>query len=423
MRIRNNVAWILAGNVIYMGCQWAVLIAIVKLGDPDMTGQFSFAFAVCAPICLLSQLRLRAASATDVSGAFKSSEYIWLRLCSTVLAVLATGIVCFVSGFPHSLSVLVMIVALAKAIESGSDLLYGFRQRHEQMRPIAVSMSLRGLFSASGFALLLCLTRHLVPALLAFCFGWLIVLVFYDLPRQQGLHTIFSASAFHASRLLELGRSTFPLGLSAMLMSLAMNIPRYFLEHSHGNAELGMFSAVSYLTLAGAVVVNSIAEGTVARFAVLIASGDRIAARKLLFRLVAATLLVSLAGIGGASLVGNRIIATIYRADYSRSPYLLVLLMVGAAFSNLALVYNYLLLAMGEFKKHLMSLVLLSIFMTASCAVLIPRFGALGAGISLLIAFSLQLGWCAPITYRLLPRRLSREGVRALEQAGLIQLT
>jgi len=53
---------------------------------------------------------------------------------------------------------------VAKALESGSDLFYGFLQNAERMRPIALSLMLRGLLSFAGFLTVLVLTGNLLWA-------------------------------------------------------------------------------------------------------------------------------------------------------------------------------------------------------------------------------------------------------------------
>src|SRR5882724_7420945 len=87
LRIRENMAWTLFGNAIYMGCQWGVLVTVVKLGTPEMVGQLSLGYAICAPIFLLAQLRLRAASATDARYEYGSADYLALRVVCTLGAL------------------------------------------------------------------------------------------------------------------------------------------------------------------------------------------------------------------------------------------------------------------------------------------------------------------------------------------------
>lgn len=397
-RLRHSMLWMLAGNILYMGCQWGVLVATVKLGAPAMVGRFSFAFAVCAPIFLFAQLRLRAASATDARLDFAPQDYLALRVLGILAAALAVALLCWLGRFDVATAKIIAIVAVAKAVESGSDVLYGISQHGEHMRVVAISMILRGVLSLAAFTLLLWHTHRLLPALLGFCLGWSLVFLFYDLPqafrflRSNGLRNR-SVLHFQWPVLKRLTAVTLPLGLAAMLMSFAMNMPRYFVEHFRGSSELGIFSALSYLTLTGAVVVNSITEAAMPRFAQYMAARQRTQAANLLWRLLAITAFFSGAGIAVAACFSHPLLLVVYKAEYAGSTRLLVLLMIGAGLANLAAVCNYLLLAGRQMLAHLVSLVALTVLMAAACVYCVPRWGATGAAIASLLAFTVQLAW------------------------------
>src|SRR5580700_4270976 len=86
--IRANFAWTLAGYAVYAGCQWGMLVALAKLGTPAMVGQFALGLAATAPLLMFANLQLRTVLATDTRGEYAFSDYLGLRLSSTLLALL-----------------------------------------------------------------------------------------------------------------------------------------------------------------------------------------------------------------------------------------------------------------------------------------------------------------------------------------------
>ena len=61
LSLRANFVWILGGNFAYGACQWLMLVAIAKMGTPEMVGRFALAFAVTAPMFLFANMnRIRA---------------------------------------------------------------------------------------------------------------------------------------------------------------------------------------------------------------------------------------------------------------------------------------------------------------------------------------------------------------------------
>ena len=96
LTLRVNFLWTLAGNVIYAACQWGILVALAKLGTPQMVGEFALALAVTAPILIGAGLSLRSVQATDALGEYEFRDYFSLRLLTSAAAVLAVaGVVCF----------------------------------------------------------------------------------------------------------------------------------------------------------------------------------------------------------------------------------------------------------------------------------------------------------------------------------------
>ena len=143
----------MAGNLIYAACQWMALIAIARLGTPEMVGEFAFALAVTSPIIIFFNLNMRAFQATDIKGEYLFIDYLFARLTQTVLALLTIFIVVTVSGYASSIVLIVAGVSLYKAIESISDIYYGRMQKREKMSRIGRSIALRGmLYLASLYA-------------------------------------------------------------------------------------------------------------------------------------------------------------------------------------------------------------------------------------------------------------------------------
>src|ERR1043165_9211480 len=77
--LRANFLWSLTGTIIYAGCQWGMLVALAKLGDAEMVGQFALALAVTAPVLMFTNLQLRSVQATDARKDYAFGDYLALR--------------------------------------------------------------------------------------------------------------------------------------------------------------------------------------------------------------------------------------------------------------------------------------------------------------------------------------------------------
>ena len=399
--LSRDLLWMVAGNAFYIACQWGVLVATVKCGTPEMVGQLSLGFAICAPIFLFCQLRLRTASATDAANEYEAPDYLALRLLCTSIALLGVLLICIPGHFAMQTTLIILGVAVAKTIESGSDLFYGFLQNAEHIRPIAFSLIMRGILSFGGFFAALFLTRNLLWALSAFCAGWGLVLVVIDFPVAAQLVQRTEGKRMHLrwrwKVLGQLAWLSLPLGMSAMLMSLAVNMPRYFVERFGGATELGLFSALAYLTIASGLVVNSLAEVTIPRFAKLFTLSRRAEASRLMLLCIGVTILISAACIAVAALLSRPLVTLVYQAQYATSGGLLAWLMVAAAVANIGSIFSYILVAARKFNLHLVCLIALTVSTAIASQLLVPRWHTRGAAFASIVGFSVQAliaAWC-----------------------------
>src|SRR5262249_4902303 len=166
---RTNLAWTLLGNTAYAASQWAILILLAKLSTPEMVGQFALGLAITAPVFMLTNLQLRAVQATDARHEFPFGDYLVLRLITTVLAWLAVAGVVLIGGSRGETALVILAFALAKGIESLSDIIYGLLQQHERMDRIALSLMLKGLLTLGVLAAAITLTGRTLWATLGLC--------------------------------------------------------------------------------------------------------------------------------------------------------------------------------------------------------------------------------------------------------------
>ncbi len=150
--LRWNFSWTFVGNIIYSACQWAMLVVLAKIGNPEMVGQYGLAMAVATPILALSSLQLRAVLTTDVKEKVPFGEYLGFRLTTTVISLLIIGTIPFVMHYRSDSTLVVLIIGLGQAIETLADLYWGRMQFYDHMDRIAKSMIARGVLGL-GWAL------------------------------------------------------------------------------------------------------------------------------------------------------------------------------------------------------------------------------------------------------------------------------
>lgn len=410
-RLRHSFAWTFAGNVVYAGSQWGLVVVLARLATPGALGTFALALAVTAPVFLLFGLHLRAGQATDAARGFAFADYLGVRLAGMAAALAVVALVAVASGYGAEAAVAVVAVGATKAIEGLSDVHYGALQAHERMRPIAISLMARGVLSLAAFAGALAMGAGLVAAVAALGVAWILVLLAYDVPVTAGV-----LRATGEPRRPRLGRAgarvvttCLPLGLVMMMVSLRLNVPRYFIEHWGGAAELGVFAALASLLVAGGLIVTALGQAATPRLAALYHAGSLDSFRGLVGRLLLVALALGGAGVLAATVAGEPLLRLLFGPRYAGRAGVLVLLMAVGLAAHASSVLGFALTAARRFSVQLP----VYAATTLSCAVgslwLVPRHGLAGAALAWGASMMLEVVAIGALLASALRRRAERE--------------
>lgn len=399
LSLRTNISWTFAGNLVYVSCQWGMLMILAKLGTPEIVGRFALGLAIAGPVMIFANLSLRQAQATDVWRGYVFGEYLTLRLLTTVVALLIISILAFV-GYQLELALVILAVGLAKSFEAISDVFYGLLQQRERMDRIARSMIMKGVISLISLGSIFYLTESVFWAAMGLTVAWAAILLGYDV-RSGVLMLTQSGSGtgntgelrlrWNVQKISKLAWTVLPLGIAAGLVSFNVNIPRYMLEHYMSTREVGIFAAIAYIIIAGNVVVDALGQSSVPRLASYYADGNGQAFRSLMSKLVLLGTLLAGAGVLVSILGGSWILRLLYTPEYARYSSVLVWMMVAAGFGYVSSLLRFGVTAARYFRSQVPLLVGVTGVTAIGCAVFIPGYGVLGAALGVCIGMAFQL--------------------------------
>jgi O-antigen/teichoic acid export membrane protein len=414
--LRWNFSWTFVGNVIYSGCQWAMLVVLAKVGNPEMVGQYGLAMAVATPVLALSTLQLRAVLTTDVRKRIHFGEYLGFRLLTTLLSLVVIGGIALVMRYPGLLggvfagrthysrdsTWVILIVGIAQALEIVSDLYYARMQFYEHMDRIAKSMIVRGALGLGAMGAGIYLTHSVIWGALGLTLARALVTLTYDIRKRTHVQPHHAGDAqqsrevqeaaeeslrprWNASVQMELLRTSITLGVIAMLVSLLPNIPRYFIAGSQGERALGIFTATAFLVSSGSLIINSLGQSAFVRLAKHYAAGDVREFNSLLLKLVGIAAVLGLGGIGVAVLFGRLLLTLLYRPEYAEHTDVLIAMMVGGAVTYVAGLMASAVTAARCFARQIPLLVTAVASAAIASKVLVPTHGLLGAAFAVII--------------------------------------
>lgn len=399
--LRVNVAWALAGNIIYSFCQLVILVVLAKLGTQEMVGQFALALAIASPVMICAGLSsLRIVQATDAKSEHHFHDYLTLRLFTTLAGLAVIAALLFFATYSSHTKAIILAIGVAKSFENLGDAFGGLLQQHERIDLLALSGIIRGVVSVGAISLGLYFTGSLVLGVCLLAAGWAFSLVFWDM--RVGAMILGATESIHGTRagvwqlhwnrraLVRLAVLALPVVIAATLVSLTTNIPRYFIERHLGIALLGIFAAMAYPMAAGTTLINAIGQSAMPRLARHYANGEYRTLSSLLVRLAGIAAALGAAGVILICIAGRPLLRLLYRPEYAEHSDVFLWLGIGTAIFLVSGLLGYGMNAVRYFRAQMMVAMGVAVVCAIACAVLIPRYQLLGAAIAVAIASAFQ---------------------------------
>jgi O-antigen/teichoic acid export membrane protein len=409
LSLRLNFAWAFFGNAAFAACQWGMIVALAKFGNSFMVGQFSLGLAIVTPVLMAANLDLRAVQATDAHRQYRFSAYLRLRIRLTLAALAAIGAIAWFGRYHRGTAAVILAVALAKGVETLSDIHYGLFQLNDRLDQTGRSMILRGVLSVAAMSCAIYLIHSVFWACIWVALAWAAALLLFDVRRGRLLVASTEVprapergSALGLARLLSIA---WPLGMVTTLAAINLNMPRYFVHAQMGERQLGIFSAMAYATVALTLVGDSLANSAIPRLSRLYAGGELAAYRTLIFRLLAIGCVIGLSALAIARGCGAWLLRMIYNADYAAHAQVFALLVAAAALHFAASMLTAGITSARCFRIQVPLYLLVAGATAWGCARWSPSLGLTGAALGVVCGGAVRLLLAgAVLSYLLLPK-------------------
>ncbi len=398
--LRRNFIWILIGNLFFSGCQWSLLSLFAKTTNPETVGKFALAQAIVLPLMMIGNFNVGVMLVTDTNRTYRFAHYRFARVSLLAITFILIAAITQLSRFDIEMTIVTLLVGLTQAADCYSELYYSLLQRAEMMSRIALSLIFRGVVSLAAAVIVLIETRSLVYAVAALAAGRLTILIIYDLNMRHStdestLTGLAPRLSVECSRLLApalaIVRTALPLAVVSFLSSLMINMPRYFIERYCGHRDLGVFAAMWSLLTAGNMVAIAVGQALFPRLAKLYAMGDLAAYKRLVWRSAQIAITLGLIGTTTAALIGRQVLLLVYRPEYAARHQLFTLLMAGGALIYVVTLLGYSATSAKSFKSQAVLMTVVVAATAISCFLFIPKFGLLGAVLSVSIGGLTQI--------------------------------
>ncbi|WP_044557182.1 MATE family efflux transporter [Halobacteriovorax marinus] len=382
-KVSTNFLWSLFGRVLYAISQWCLVVIILKLGSIKILGLFGIVMGISSPIFAFANLNIRSLLATDFKKNNSLEDYYKTRLLTSIFGILL--LIILTIFYDTSLMELMFVAAIVKLFDAISDLNQGVFQKVERLDKSAYSLIIATVLSVSISSLSLYYFKSLLLFLLSLALVKLIVIVVeFFMMSELGINISFKEvlrQPFLECRQKKIILSSVPLGITACLVSLNSNIPRYLIDKFLGASHLGVYVGIGYFLVGAAVITVAVKQAVISRLAELWHTNtDKFVS--FVLTLCFLSVFVGFVAIVLSITFGDMVLKVIYDDSFVGNSNLVALMFSAATLMAVYSFVNASLTVMRVLKPQAF-ISMISIFLSFSVGViLIPKFGIIGAGVS-----------------------------------------
>jgi O-antigen/teichoic acid export membrane protein len=381
----------LAGTTVYAATQLAILTVFGKLGNAALLGEYAVALAVAVPVVTLCMLNLRALQLTDVDDRARFADYLGVRLLGMAAALVVIVGIAIVS-FELTTALSIMTLGAAKAVEAISDVIFGFLQRHERMRRVAISQMAKGVLSLGAITIALRFTGSIAWCGVALTIAWSATLLLIDIPALRHLpDPPRLAPNFSIRELRGLVWRALPLGVVVAMLPLIYSVPRVLLERNGGLEDVGVYAAMFTLTLPGTLVMGATGQAASPRLAKAFARNERTELRMLIQTLLVVALVLGAVGLLAVFVAGDPLLRAAFSPEIAQRALHLPLVMIAGGLWYLTSVFGYVSTAFRRARLLPVAAGLCWAVTAIAGLWLIPQYGLSGAVITAVISPAILL--------------------------------
>ncbi|WP_242927540.1 lipopolysaccharide biosynthesis protein [Pontibacter vulgaris] len=321
------------GNTIYSLCQYGILLILIKTYSEDDVGAFIYALAFVTPIFAALDMQLRYFYITDKNGKQRFNQYLTFRTLTNIVGIIIVVILILVAK--REIYNIIIVVAFSKVIESQIDLVHGVYHKESRQDLIAISKLFRGISSIVVVLICSIFIKNITGILIVYLLVWCLFYIIYE--RKLLIKRNFVAKISFTSLSKNDWRSFLILGgpvfFTLLLNNYYFNYPRLFIEKKIGLSELSIFGALMYIKNIGGQVVSSVAQVQIVSLANSYINERYKEFVLKVFRLVVFGFSAGLILLIPFLFWGDTILKVIYTETYSKYNDILILILIGTAFS------------------------------------------------------------------------------------------
>ena len=380
-QLTNNIIWNTVGNIFYLGCQWLLSVIVVRIsGSYADAGVLSLAMSVTGIFVILSGFNVRNYQVSDLENRYTQADYQAHRCITCIVGFVLCMVFALCNNYKAAVALSIIGYMLMRTVEALADVFHGILQKQWRFDIIGKSCLYRGVALLLVFSLVYKVSANLWLSLFSMALLTSVVFVLYDFRLVCRLTKV--SSSFNNEKLIQLTKDCLPLLVYIFFLNLIVPTARFFIERYHGEEILGYYGSVASIAVIVQATVGLIftpLNGIISGYYV---KGNNKAILRLSGKVIILLLLVTLAVLAGAWLLGEPVLVLLFGESIAPYVWLLYPTIIASCLMGLVWFLGMLLTIMRSMHSLIVGAAAGFMVCVSLCLALIPKAAYNGANIA-----------------------------------------
>lgn len=386
-KLKKNVIWNMIGASTNAFTSLIFAIIVTRINGLEEAGIFTYAFATSCLFFVIAIYAGRAFQVTDVSDKYSDTDYIYHRILTCMVMILAIITFNIIKGYNIFKSSVMLLLCLYKVTEAFSEVWYAIIQKKEQLYKVGISMTIKAIVSMIVLFIIDYFTKNLILSCISIIVVNLLCIIFYDLKNimQVGI----TKTKFNIEKIKSIFVTGFFTFILTFLGSYLINAPRYAIDDILTSDLQTIFGIIimpaTFMGLLGQYII----QPALTKIAKAIKEKDYKNLKKITTFVIVTILLIGILVLFVAYFLESPVLGIIYGVDLT--PYILSMMIIiaGSIMYSLGIIISYILIA---FRKTFIQAIIytaVSIIATILSYTLVNKIQILGASITYAITMTI----------------------------------
>lgn len=379
--------WNMMGGFCNSITSFLLLLFVTRALGNSEGGIFSFAFATAQLMLTIGKYGVRAYQATDVHNNNSFADYIVSRSLTCFLMMVASVLYVLWMGYDERKGAIILFACMIKLADAVEDVFHGELQRENELALAGKLLTARNLITIASFLVVLIFSRDLFTTCLLTAVISLFASVLINVMSTLKFCKIKGRASYKCVKQVTI--ACLPLFLGSFLSLCIYNMPKVAIDGQLAS-EYQTYYSILFMP---AFVINLFSEFVfkplLTDLAYLWNENRKADFVKVVWKLLALILGLTLSAVTAAYVLGIPILSFIYKVNLASYRMELLLLMCGGGFGAAVYLLNNVLTSMRKQGLILLGYAMATILIGVITPGLVSSYRIYGAALSYLISISM----------------------------------